>query len=99
MTDGNEVTNELLVNGQTARGEMDLLWVLDNNRKTCVLVDYKSYHGNPNLDSQNQEVRKHYQRYAPQLLLYKIALEKAGWTVVDVLVYYFIQGRVVRFIF
>lgn len=99
MTDGNEVTNELLVNGQTARGEMDLLWVLDNNRKTCVLVDYKSYHGNPNLDSQNQEVRKHYQGYAPQLLLYKIALEKAGWTVVDVLVYYFIQGRVVRFIF
>ena len=99
QADGQDISKELLVNGQTVRGEMDLVWVLDNTRKTCILVDYKSYHGSPNLDSQNPEVRHYYQGYASQLLLYKTALEKAGWTVNDVFVYYFVQGRVVRFDF
>ena len=96
LTDGRVVPQDLLADGQTARGEMDLLWVRDKTRKTCVLVDYKSYHGNPDLNSANPEVRKHYQGYAPQLLVYKKALEQAGWTVEDVLIYYFIQGRVVQ---
>ena len=99
MADGKVVSPDLLADGQTARGEMDLLWVRDKTQKTCVLVDYKSYHGCRDLDSANPEVRKHYQGYAPQLLVYKKALERAGWTVEDVLVYYFIQGRVVQFTF
>lgn len=99
MTDGKVVSPDLLADGQTARGEMDLLWVLDKTRKICVLVDYKSYHGNPDLESDDPEIRKHYQGYAPQLLVYKKALEQAGWTVKEVLIYYFIQGRAVQFSF
>lgn len=90
---------KLLASGQTARGEMDLVWVTNREKKRCILVDYKSYHGNPDLDSANEEVRKHYQGYAPQLLAYKSALEAAHWTVEYVFVYYFVQGRVVKFIF
>ena len=98
-SDGKVSPAKLMVSGQTARGEMDLVWVSDKVRKTCVLVDYKSYHGNPNLDSSDNAVRKHYHGYASQLLAYKTALEAEGWTVEDVLIYYFIQGRVIRFMF
>lgn len=95
--DGKLVSDNVLIEEQVARGEIDLVWIRDKERKTCVLIDYKSYHGSPNLNSSDEEVRKHYQGYTPQLLVYKTALEKAGWNVEDVLVYYFIQGRVVRF--
>ena len=96
-SDGVVLPPDVLADGQTARGEMDLVWVKDADRKTCVLVDYKSYHNSPDLDSPDENVRKHYQGYAPQLLAYKKALEQDGWTVEDVLIYYFVQGRVVRF--
>ena len=98
-SDGVIVPASLLASGQTARGEMDLVWVKDQARKTCVLVDYKSYHGNPNLNSTDEKVREHYQGYAPQLLAYKSALEAAHWIVEDVFVYYFVQGRIVKFVF
>ena len=98
-SDGIVLPSEVLAEGQTARGEIDLVWVRDSEKKICVLVDYKSYHGSPDLNSADDNVRKHYQGYAPQLFAYKKALEQAGWTVEDVLIYYFIQGRVVQFIF
>lgn len=98
-TDGVVLPSSVLADGQTARGEMDLVWVTDKARKTCVLVDYKSYHNSPDLDSPDENVRKHYQGYGPQLLAYKKALEQNGWTVGKVLVYYFVQGRVVQFQF
>ena len=98
-SNGTAALANLLVSGQTARGEMDLVWVTNREKKRCILVDYKSYHGNPDLDSANEEVRKHYQGYASQLLAYKSALEAAHWTVEDIFVYYFVQGRVVKFVF
>lgn len=82
--------------GQVIRGEIDLVHVTDSVNKKCVLVDYKSYHGSPNINSTDENVRKHYSGYAPQLLAYKTALNKAGWTVMDVLIYYHVQGRVVK---
>ena len=61
----------------------------------CVLVDYKSY---PHFDRDINapEVREHYAGYAPQLTLYTYALQSAGYRVTDRLIYYPLQGRIIR---
>ena len=81
--------------GTIVRGEMDLVWELPGGK--CVLVDYKSYHENE--DFEDPSARDKYYGYAPQLKYYKDTLEKGEYTVLDVLIYYFVQGRVIRFEF
>jgi ATP-dependent exoDNAse (exonuclease V) beta subunit len=81
--------------GTIIRGEMDL--VLELPDKKCVLIDYKSYHGYE--DFNTPEARGGYYGYASQLKPYKDTLESAGYEVCDTLIYYFVQGRVVRFDF
>ena len=79
--------------GQIVRGEIDLVWMLEDG--ACVLVDYKSY---PHFDSDLNapQVREHYAGYAPQLALYSYALQSAGYRVTDGLIYYPVQGRIIR---
>lgn len=82
-----------LQEGQVVRGEIDLVWMLEDG--ACVLVDYKSY---PHFDRDINapEVREHYAGYAPQLTLYTYALQSAGYRVTDRLIYYPLQGRIIR---
>lgn len=79
--------------GTVIRGEMDLVWQLPDGR--CVLVDYKSYHGIEDFD--HPKAYDEYYGYAPQLKAYRDALLAVGLEVVDTLVYYLVQGRVIRF--
>ena len=82
-----------LQEGQVVRGEIDLVWMLEDG--ACVLVDYKSY---PHFDRDINapEVREHYAGYTPQLTLYTYALQSAGYRVTDRLIYYPLQGRIIR---
>lgn len=82
-----------LAEGQDARGEIDLVWKRQDG--SCVLVDYKSY-GRVDADINDPKVRVHYAGYAPQLGIYRSALDKAGMNVTDTLIYYPVQGRIVR---
>lgn len=82
-----------LAEGQAARGEIDLVWKRQDG--SCVLVDYKSY-GRVDADINDPKVRVHYAGYAPQLGIYRSALTKAGMNVTDTLIYYPVQGRIVR---
>lgn len=82
-----------LQEGQVVRGEIDLVWMLGDS--SCVLVDYKSYpHFDKNINA--PEIREHYAGYAPQLALYTHALQSAGYKVKDRLIYYPVQGRIIR---
>lgn len=84
--------------GTIVRGEMDLVWQLSD--RECVLVDYKSYHDK---DFTDPAAYDKYYGYANQLKYYKDTLEKpgpdypAGLKVRYVLIYYFVQGRVIQF--
>ena len=85
--------------GTIIRGDMDLVWDLPDGK--CVLVDFKSYHTIE--DFLDPKARGAYAGYAPQLKAYQETLEAANGQehrkVQDVLIYYFVQGRVIRFEF
>ena len=73
-----------LADGQTLRGEMDLLWYYEGGKK-CVLVDYKSFRGTD---------FKPTQKYYPQLSAYAHALHEAGINVTAALLFYPVSGVV-----
>ena len=79
--------------GTVVRGEMDLVWELPG--KKCILVDYKSFHGSEELGGIKAHAVRH--GYPAQLKTYKETLEAGGYKVQDVLIYYFVQGRIVKF--
>ena len=79
--------------GTVIRGEMDLVWALPGGK--CVLVDYKSFHGGEDLGAIKAHAVQH--GYPGQLKAYKDTLESGGCQVQDVLIYYFVLGRVVKF--
>ncbi len=81
-----------LKGGQIVQGEMDLVCKME---KGLVLIDYKSFPGK--ITDFTDEGGKHFVgNYAPQLAAYRNALEAAGETVLDNLIYYVVQGCVVR---
>ena len=81
-----------LESGQIVQGEMDLVCKME---KGLVLIDYKSFPGK--ISDFMTEGGKHFVgNYAPQLAAYRNALEAAGETVLDNLIYYVVQGCVVR---
>ena len=80
--------------GTVVRGEMDLIWKLPDNN--CILVDYKSFHGDEDLAFIKAHAVQH--GYPAQLKAYKETLEAGDYIVKDVLIYYFVQGRVIRFV-
>lgn len=83
-----EVPFQLTMDGQTLRGEMDLLWFYtDEKGQHCILIDYKSFPG--------VNYSEHTQKYYPQLSAYAQALRKEGIDVTHTLLYYPV-GRVVH---
>ena len=77
--------------GQIVRGEIDLVW---KTAKGCVLLDYKNYPGS--VDYCNPDSEDFTGHFAPQLSIYAKALVAAGEKVIDTLIYYPIQGDLVR---
>ena len=81
--------------GTILRGEVDLLWKLSDDR--CVLVDFKSFHGSEDMAAIRAHANLHH--YPDQLKAYKDTLDHGECKVCDTLIYYFVQGRVIRFEF
>jgi ATP-dependent exoDNAse (exonuclease V) beta subunit len=79
--------------GTVIRGEMDLAWALPGGK--CVLVDYKSFHGSEDLGAIKAHAVQH--GYPDQLKAYKDTLESGECQVLDVLIYYFVLGQVIKF--
>ena len=72
-------------------GEMDLVWETDRG---VVLVDFKNYPGYD--DVLNPASKFYVGKYIPQMSHYENALTRAGKTVVDSLIFYAVQGRIVK---
>ena len=75
---------------QIVSGEIDLMWVTEQG---VVIIDYKTYQGTGILDEKNEFFAG---RYSGQLSLYKQAAEKNGLKVRDTLIYYAMQGKVIK---
>lgn len=91
--DNDEVKREYpfqltLDNGQTLRGEIDLLWFYtdENGEQHCILVDYKSYQG--------VSLHNYTQEKLPQLSAYASALKTNDIDVAHALIYYPVHGIV-----
>ena len=81
--------------GQVVRGEIDLLWYLNDHE--CVLIDFKNFPGTKATITTPGENNKHYAgKYAPQLKAYRDVLQTSGLSVKDTLIYYSVMGCVVR---
>ena len=79
-------------NGQIVGGAIDLLWRTD---KGIVVIDYKNYPGYD--DVTNPESEFYAGKYGPQLSAYRdVANIMSEGNVKDVLIYYSVQGRLVR---
>ena len=77
--------------GQVVSGEMDLVWETDEG---CVLVDYKNYPGYDDvLDPDSQFFVG---KYFSQMMCYREALRRTGKKVLCVLIYYAVQGRLLK---
>ena len=78
--------------GQVVGGSIDLLWETDNG---VVVVDYKNYPGYDDVTSEGSEFFAG--KYGPQLSAYReIAEMMSGGKVLDTLVFFSVQGRLVR---
>ncbi|MDL2241835.1 UvrD-helicase domain-containing protein [Bacteroidales bacterium OttesenSCG-928-L03] len=77
---------------QIVRGSIDMVWETETG---CVIVDYKSFPGKR--DKITDPSDKHYAgNYAAQLAEYVNVIQAAGKTVLDALVFYSVQGRIVK---
>ncbi len=81
--------------GTVIRGDMDLVWELPD--KKCVLVDYKSFHGSEELSGIKAHAVQH--GYPAQLKAYKEMLEAGDYEVKDVLIYYFVLGKIIQLVY
>ena len=79
--------------GQVVRGEIDLLWMLNNHE--CVLIDFKNFPGDK-ASIMNPENEHYAGNYASQLKAYREVLRASGLTVKDTLIYYSVMGCIVR---
>ena len=81
--------------GQIVRGEIDLLWYLNDSE--CVLIDFKNFPGNQ--ISITTAGNAHYAgHYVPQLKAYRDVLVSSDLTVKDTLIYYSVMGCVVQLV-
>lgn len=78
--------------GQIVNGSIDLLWETADG---IVVLDYKNYPGYDDVtDPQSQF---HAGKYGPQLNAYRHAASKVhGGKIKDILIFYSVQGRIVR---
>ena len=79
--------------GQVVNGEIDLLWML--NDQECVLIDFKNFPGDK-ASIMNAENRHYAGNYASQLKAYREVLQASDLTVKDTLIYYSVMGCIVR---
>lgn len=79
--------------GQVVNGEIDLLWML--NDQECVLIDFKNFPGDK-ASIMNAENRHYAGNYASQLKAYREVLQASYLTVKDTLIYYSVMGCIVR---
>ena len=81
--------------GQLVRGEIDLLWYLNDHE--CVLIDFKNFPGSKATITNADPRNDHYAgKYAPQLKAYHDVLVSSGVIVRDTLIYYSVMGCVVK---
>ena len=74
--------------GRVFNGTIDMVW---KTKDSCVIVDYKTFSGSAK-DALNRTVKE----YGSQMKIYRAALEAAGETVADVLIFYPIAGLIVK---
>jgi ATP-dependent exoDNAse (exonuclease V) beta subunit len=80
-------------NGQVICGSMDLVWETENGN---VVLDYKNYPGYDDVTSKESRFFAGH-KYGPQLTAYKkAAAMMPGGKVLDTLIYYSVQGRLIR---
>ncbi len=80
-------------NGQVVCGSMDLVWETENG---YVVLDYKNYPGYDDVTSKESRFFAGH-KYGPQLTAYKkAAAMMPGGKVLDTLIYYSVQGRLIR---
>jgi len=72
--------------GQILNGSIDLIW---KTEKGCVVVDFKN-------KKNNEEAADSARGYTPQLYAYYEALQKAGETVADMILFYPIQSLLIK---
>lgn len=77
--------------GQVITGEMDLLW---RTEQGDVLIDFKNHQQDDDLPV--GAPCPHSSHYRPQLQAYRHILQQAGHTVLDTLLYYDLQGYLIR---
>ncbi|CDN32989.1 ATP-dependent DNA helicase UvrD/PcrA [Mucinivorans hirudinis] len=78
---------------QVLNGSIDLAWEWEDG---TVIVDYKSFPGREDIIM--KEGGDHYAgNYLPQLVAYQSILESSNIKVLDTLIYYAVQGVVVKF--
>jgi len=82
-----------LDNKQIMRGEIDLLWMLNDNE--AIIVDYKSKKADENDDATDDALKKKAEGYARQLRAYKTAVEKNNIIVKAMVLFFPLQGKVV----
>jgi ATP-dependent exoDNAse (exonuclease V) beta subunit len=80
-------------NGQVICESMDLVWETENG---YVVLDYKNYPGYDDVTSKESRFFAGH-KYGPQLTAYKkAAAMMPGGKVLDTLIYYSVQGRLIR---
>lgn len=78
--------------GQFIRGSIDMVWVTANG---CVVVDYKNFPGTKEAIT-NADNNHYAGKYAAQLREYVDVLKSDGKKIISTLIYYSVQGCVVR---
>ncbi len=94
---GHEVPFEFVAgNGQTVRGEIDLVW--ETGGDNVVLVDFKTHLGKTDDGEGNDDLEQDIisRCYPAQLALYAEALRRAGKTVVAQYLYFPLGGEMVK---
>lgn len=81
------------VDGQIVNGSIDLVWHTD---KGAVIVDYKTFQGDPKYVMDEGHPTVYAGRYHKQLNHYADALSKSGIKVIATLIYYPITGVLVK---
>jgi ATP-dependent exoDNAse (exonuclease V) beta subunit len=78
--------------GQIVRGNIDMIWETEQG---CIIVDYKSFPGKAEhiIEYGNAHYAGH---YTGQLSEYIAVIKASGKNVIDALIFYSVQGKVVR---
>ena len=74
--------------GRVFSGTIDMVW---KTKDSCVVVDYKTFSG-----THDEALKKSAEEYAPQMAIYRAAMEATGENVSAVLILYPVNGIIVK---